>query len=125
MLLTRFARVGNSRQKVFLMMKSVENGRFGLNIGGIEAELPCGPFGEVFKAKTAPGSGFSLHPRPSPPVGPAGGSLYTPDPPHLAAYTGSIVGMTTARHNGARRYWQNPSEAPGLSGANKLLKTPK
>ena len=53
MLLTRFARVGNNRKNVFWGMKWVENGRFELKMGGIEAKWSCGPFGEVVEAKTA------------------------------------------------------------------------
>ena len=36
--------------KVFSCMKWVENGRFELNIGGIEVEWFCGPFREVVQA---------------------------------------------------------------------------
>ena len=64
---------GEQPQKVFLWMKWVENGRFEVNIGGIEAEWLCGPFREVVDAKTAlrdrfaaraatPGPGGSLSP---------------------------------------------------------------
>ena len=42
---------GEWPEKVFLGMKWVENGRFGLKIGAIEAKWQCGPFGPVFEVK--------------------------------------------------------------------------
>ena len=44
---------GEQPTNVFLGMKWVENGRFELKLGGIEARWQCGPFGKVVKAKTA------------------------------------------------------------------------
>ena len=41
---------GEWPEKVFWGMKWVENGRFGLKMGGIEAKWLCGPFGEVGEA---------------------------------------------------------------------------
>ena len=43
-------KIGEWPEKVFLGVKWVENGRFGLKIGAIEAKWLCGPFGEVVEA---------------------------------------------------------------------------
>ena len=44
-------KIGEWPKKLFLGMKWVENGRFGLKIGAIEAKLHCGPCGPVFEVK--------------------------------------------------------------------------
>ena len=47
-------RSGEWAEKVFSGMKWVENERFGLKIGAIEAKWHCGPCGPVFEVKNGP-----------------------------------------------------------------------
>ena len=62
---------GEWPEKVFLGMKWVENGRFGLKIGAIEAKWHCGPFGPVFEVKNGPPRPVLLHILRRPAVGPS------------------------------------------------------
>ena len=62
---------GEWPEKVFEGMKWVENGRFGLKIGAIEAKLHCGPFGPVSDVKNGPPRPVLLHILRRPAVGPS------------------------------------------------------
>ena len=80
MLLARFTRVilpEQEQDNVFWWTKWVEDGRFELNIGGIEAEWVCGPSPEVVEAKTALRDRFAVRAAPpGPPRTP--GASYLP-----------------------------------------------
>ena len=60
-------------RKVFFGTKWVENGRFGLKIGAIEAEWHCGPCGPVFEFKKGPPRPVLLHMARRPPGPPRRG----------------------------------------------------